>query len=528
MSRLKTLFTVQYPYENPLDRQRASRILWLLVAGFITAVLSAIAITVPDVLEAEKLTLTDAIGIGVAPLVALFGINLVQRGHLKTAIVLIVIILIPTSMGPIQRDGIDTPGLIGVMLPLVTAAFLLNRREFMITAVVVLSSVFIITLGTEDALSVLREQRVYGALTVLSILVVFIHILSGGDASVVRSLSHESQQMRMVTALMNRVDRSTTEAMLTSVLDAIRDDMGYTFAQFFLVDDRGNISHRLRSGLSHHDQGILTEVDLSPLSAPVQAVSQNRVVQVSMTDPPNLRSHLLPSTFTGVIIPLQGQRRVLALLDVQLNDRAIAPEELQVLLRLCDSVALALMAIRPVQALQAQLAEYEQTVFHLREQLSQYREGVSVWDRYFEGDAVTVGFDLNGDGFVPTRNLPDEIQQAIQSGDIYTDDHTIAIPIRLRDEILGALSFTVEEVTERKIELARNVTSRLAIALENKRLFEQSQASANRERQANEIASLLISATDVESVLSLAATSFNETLGAVRTQIHLQPEEAEV
>jgi hypothetical protein len=528
MNRLKTLFTVQYPYENPLDRQRAARLLWLLAVGFIIAVASAVAITVPDVLEAKMLTVTDILGIGVAPLVAIFGIVLVQRGHLNAASMLIVIILIPTSMGPIQRDGIDTPGLIGVVLPLAAAAFLLNRRGFVITAVVVLSSIFLITLGTEDSLDVLGEQRVYGALTVLGIVVVFMQILSGGDAAVVERLTHESQQMHRVTALMNRVDRSSTEAMLTSVLDTIRDDMGYTFAQFFLVDDRGNISHRLRSGLSHHDQGILTEVEMNALSAPAQAVSQNRVVQVSMTDPPNLRSHLLPSTFTGVIIPLQGQRRVLALLDVQLNDRAITPEELQVLLRLSDNIALTLMAIRPVQTLEAQLAEYEQTIAHLRGQLDQYREGSSVWDRYFESDPVTVGFDLNGEGFVPKRNLPDEIQRAIQSGDIYSDDHTIAIPIRLRDEILGALSFTVEEVTERKIELARNVTSRLAIALENKRLFEQSQAWANRERQASEIASLLIGATDVESVLSLAANSFNETLGAVRTQIHLQPEEAEV
>ncbi|PJF27440.1 MAG: hypothetical protein CUN53_04035, partial [Phototrophicales bacterium] len=63
------------------------------------------------------------------------------------------------------------------------------------------------------------------------------------------------------------------------------------------------------------------------------------------------------------------------------------------------------------------------------------------------------------------------------------------------------------------------ITSRLGVALENNRLFEQSQALAQRERRASEIGSLLISATDIESVLNLAARSFNEALGAISTRV---------
>ncbi|HEX2619596.1 MAG TPA: hypothetical protein VHL11_05595, partial [Phototrophicaceae bacterium] len=62
-----------------------------------------------------------------------------------------------------------------------------------------------------------------------------------------------------------------------------------------------------------------------------------------------------------------------------------------------------------------------------------------------------------------------------------------------------------------------------ALALENKRLFEQTQATAQRERKANEATNLLISATNVEAVINVAAASFNDALGAINTRIHLQP-----
>jgi GAF domain-containing protein len=72
--------------------------------------------------------------------------------------------------------------------------------------------------------------------------------------------------------------------------------------------------------------------------------------------------------------------------------------------------------------------------------------------------------------------------------------------------------------------MARNVAGRLALALENKRLLERSLAQAEREHQASEAASLLLSATDVDAVMRLAADRFNDAMGAVRTRIQLRPE----
>ena len=49
--------------------------------------------------------------------------------------------------------------------------------------------------------------------------------------------------------------------------------------------------------------------------------------------------------------------------------------------------------------------------------------------------------------------------------------------------------------------MLRTVANRLGVALESNRLFEQTQAQAQRERKANEIGSMLLSETDIEAVL---------------------------
>jgi GAF domain-containing protein len=100
------------------------------------------------------------------------------------------------------------------------------------------------------------------------------------------------------------------------------------------------------------------------------------------------------------------------------------------------------------------------------------------------------------------------------------------VPITLRDQVLGALTFAIpadRSISERQVDMLRTVANRLAVALESNRLLEQTQAQAQRERKANEIGSVLLSETDLEAVVSLAAENFNEALGAIHTRVYLEP-----
>jgi GAF domain-containing protein len=175
--------------------------------------------------------------------------------------------------------------------------------------------------------------------------------------------------------------------------------------------------------------------------------------------------------------------------------------------------------------LQTQITEYQQ-----RE-----RRSVSgAWGSYLEGRGQTaIGYNIERDNQatpIAATDLPESLHTTLASGtlqvEIRGDEQVINVPITFRDQTLGAMSFAVpkdQPISDRQIEMAQIVSQRLALALENTRLFEQSQAQAIRERKASEINTALIGATDVRAVLDLAAESFNEALGAIHTRIYIQP-----
>jgi GAF domain-containing protein len=73
----------------------------------------------------------------------------------------------------------------------------------------------------------------------------------------------------------------------------------------------------------------------------------------------------------------------------------------------------------------------------------------------------------------------------------------------------------------RSLELARIIAQRLALALDNVRLYEQAQIIANREQVANQVATRLQSRTDIDSLILAAAESFQQALGATRASVRL-------
>lgn len=124
--------------------------------------------------------------------------------------------------------------------------------------------------------------------------------------------------------------------------------------------------------------------------------------------------------------------------------------------------------------------------------------------------------------------LPATTYASLHAGQIVMepngDKTLVMVPIRLRDVLLGALSFRIarsHELNQRQQELIQDVVDRLALALENRRLLQQSQSQAQREAKASEVARLLFSETDLTALLSVAAGQFNEALGAVNTSVRV-------
>jgi GAF domain-containing protein len=249
------------------------------------------------------------------------------------------------------------------------------------------------------------------------------------------------------------------------------------------------------------------------------------------------RAHFLPGTTRGALLPLIYREQVEGILDIQsVGDRSINQGERELLTLIALHLATMIGNARTLNLVQNEVKQQQDVIMRQRNRLRQIEQTeqqaiVTAWTDYLDQrDQRIIGFDINEMSMqlIPTDYLPEHMRSALDRNDVSTYEEEgqqhVTLPIQLRGQTLGAASFSVPNnrpVTRRQIEIMRNVIQRLALALDNKRLFEQSQSQAQRESKANEIASLLLSSTDMDTVLHLAVTNFNDALGAVQTQIQL-------
>jgi GAF domain-containing protein len=126
-------------------------------------------------------------------------------------------------------------------------------------------------------------------------------------------------------------------------------------------------------------------------------------------------------------------------------------------------------------------------------------------------------------------DLSDLRKQAIASGRIVAGNPTnhntvpVAVPILLRGQILGAVEWELplDDMNDNKLQLAQELANRLAVSLENARLFEESQRATERERIVNSIAAKLTPQTEVSEILQTAVREVGQALRAPQVSIRL-------
>jgi GAF domain-containing protein len=94
----------------------------------------------------------------------------------------------------------------------------------------------------------------------------------------------------------------------------------------------------------------------------------------------------------------------------------------------------------------------------------------------------------------------------------------------VRNEAIGAMEFELdrdEPLPDGAMELVTAVSQRLGLAMENRRLFDETQRVAQRETLINDIAADLQSATGIDTIIQRAARHLQQTLSAQQVTIHL-------
>ncbi|MBL8118784.1 MAG: hypothetical protein JNJ78_14725 [Anaerolineae bacterium] len=548
---LKFIFTVRYQYTNPIHQQRARTLLVICAIIAVAALLSLVTIQIPDVLREG---VTDPIGLASSVVVALagaLGYILIQRGYLIPATWIFLLALTfgslsPILFGPNGAPTLNGTSLVFVPVPLVAAGVLVRRRGLVfITALVFLAIAAgaLSQSGQRDVIRIIPAEHLDSDLVLVSTTVITILVFVVAFAGNLERIANQSMMVAREQRWINRfildLGRYQNEnALLNYLIITLRQHFSRWTIELYLTDENNNLVQIIR-GVSD-DVTIRHGAVLRPYEANslAEAARTGHMTSTSLSDDLPRRSHLSASAAYGVALPILLESRLLGVLDIQ-SKESFTTAELEILSLLSQLLGLTLQQLRQLNGLQSTIQTSDAIIAQLEGQLQEYelrqrRSVTDVWGSYVQGRGKeAIGFDLvSGSATpVPADDLPENIVATLSSGalNVSTTDteQIINVPIKFRDYNLGAMSFAVpanQPLNKRQIEVAQVVAERLALALENTRLFEQSQAQALRERKASEIAALLMSATDVNVVLNVAAENFKEALGAVHTRIYIQPE----
>jgi GAF domain-containing protein/HAMP domain-containing protein len=322
--------------------------------------------------------------------------------------------------------------------------------------------------------------------------------------------------------------------LVQQVAELIRQRFDLYYVGLFLVESSGEWVE-LRAGTGAAGEAMLARGHRIRVGEGMigwcVVQGEARVALEADDDSVRLRTKELPDTRSEAAIPLRARGRVLGALTVQHSSPgAFDPEIVSVLQTMADQVAVALANAQLFEenrlALEAERRAYAglQRDAWLELVRTQHERGY----RYISAPDPELGqavvLPLTGEWQTEMVNAIQEAKK-IRHGD--RNGLTLALPIRAGDQVVGALSVVKEKSagqwTDEETDLLEALVDQLAIALENARLYQQSQLRAARESMAGEIAANLRQSLDFETVLRTAAQDIRRMLELPEVTIRLVP-----
>lgn len=534
--------TPRYLYPNPLDAQQAQALMYLMAVGFVVLGIFVFVswISAGFTLPFGTNNLITLMGLPLCGLIY----GLAQRGYLRVASYFLVFYNIFAVTPPILED-FGQANVIMLALPMVVAGLLLRRRgAFLVLLVLILIALQGALLSNP---SVAQRAGLFADLILVAMILIFVYfflvVFNSNSQTLINQALQDLDDVREVAQLNTRMSLEANETQfIIEAINILRDRLKYDFAQVYLSDGSGEILNRVSSGLNVGQINVDTNITTSERTGIMRQVLRTGVAErISPTSDALVRAHLLPGIGSCALVPLRAEAEVLGVLDVQReSNEPFNSTEMATLDLMARELAVSIRQNRIFAEMRNDLKEQEALILGQRARLSEFIEGerrntTLTWTSYLEQRGQSfIGFDMSMDDTspMPAMNATSIMQSALTTGEIQTEIEgeyeIVSVPIILNEQVIGAMSFKIpaleRRIGARQRELIENIVQRLALAIENRRLFEQSQSQAFRESTANQIGSVLLSNTDLETILQLAAEQFNEALGAVQARIHIQPE----
>jgi GAF domain-containing protein len=316
------------------------------------------------------------------------------------------------------------------------------------------------------------------------------------------------------------------QTLLTGVTNVINERFGFYRTSIYLLEDTGQRAvlqvvagegsenmptgdHRLRRG-----DGLVGRV----MEQALPQIAQDVSTDASLDNPE------LPETRSEAALPLRARDELIGILDIKSTvPKAFSEEVVTVLQTLADQVAMAISNNQLFQQVQEKLAATDQA-----EDGQAYR----AWRELFQTRS-DLGFLSEPHGTIPAGELWEpqmeaafQTERATTGVEAGTGPRTVAIPIRVRDQVIGIVDGRKPEGqgdwTTEEIELLTTLVEQLEVALESAQLYEETERRAAREQIVGQVTRRMRQTLDVESVLRVAVEETRQALDLPEVLVRLR------
>ncbi|HEY9152735.1 MAG TPA: GAF domain-containing protein, partial [Anaerolineales bacterium] len=319
------------------------------------------------------------------------------------------------------------------------------------------------------------------------------------------------------------------ETTLPQITRTISDEFGFYHAGIFLIDEARQFAvlkaANSEGGKRMLQRGHQLKVGEQGIVGYVAANAVPRIALDTGADAAFFNNPDLPTTRSEMALPLILNQQTIGILDVQSEQpSAFSQEDIDVLSTLAAQVGIAIQNARL----------FDETNRSLREARALYERYIrSALSQTVQENKI--GYRFTGTGLTPLiapiENA--EIETAyskgstvIKSANAKKNPAVLTIPIKLREDVIGVLDIRSQSTSgwnQDDIDIAEAIAERVALAVENAALLEDSQRRASKERIIGEVTSKISQSINLRNVLQTAVEEIGHVIPGSDVIIQFQP-----
>ncbi len=443
-------------------------------------------------------------------------------------------------------SGPDSASLMFLLFTIIsiTGALISSRRVFQGISTILFITVLLVSLQVGD----IEEASTLESATI-SLLTMAIGIIPIGIGAfsryfigqVIRTATDAQRTVSLLSASADIGNDVSHMLELTILLDRaveiIRDRFAFYHVSIFLVDDNERYIH-LTASTGEVGERMLARGHRLPISADsvVGRSAQAKEVIIARdtdSDSGHAFNELLPFTRSELAVPIIDNDGIVGVVDIQSRRiDAFTATEMDALRVIANQLATAIRNARLFEDKERSIRENKRLFIEAETNLREIQRlnrqlTKQAWTDYLQHDRRIDGVTLSDDLFRNTASWSEEMLDASRRRRAISNDkdgkRTIAVPIELRGEVVGAIELETEANAKKDdlVDMVRTVSQRLAVSLDNARLFEESNEATAQEQRVSEIVSQYQSAESVDELLRVTLQGLAETLGAEQASIRL-------